>query len=256
MDLGLKGKKALVTGGTRGIGRAIADTLAAEGADVAICARNAKQIDDAVASLKSKGVNAFGGVVDIADGAALKTWIREAAGALGGIDILIVNASALSNGNSEEAWKAAFEVDLLGVVRAFEAAQPFLEQAAKKSGDASLTVISSAGAAETKYANSYGAMKATQIHLVKGLAYENAAKHVRVNAVSPGTVYFEGGIWHQIKTHNREMYEAFLATNPTGRMASPQEVANTTVFVASPAASFTTGSNLLVDGGMTVRVNF
>ena len=256
MDLKLKGKKALVTGGTRGIGRAIADTLADEGVDVAICARNEKEIEEAVAALKKKGVNALGAAVDIADGGRLQAWIEEAGKALGGIDILIVNASALSNGNTQEAWRAAFEIDILGFVHAFDAARPFLEDAARRTGDASAIIISSAGAAETKYANSYGAAKAAQIHLVKGLAYENAARRVRVNAVSPGTVYFEGGIWHRIKTHNPAMYEEFLRTNPTGRMASVQEIANTVVFVASPAASFTTGANMLVDGAMTVRVNF
>jgi 3-oxoacyl-[acyl-carrier protein] reductase len=255
MDLGLKGKKAVITGATRGIGRAIAEALAFEGVDVGICARTEKGIHETVASLRTKGVRAVGERVDIADAEALKSWIANAGEALGGIDILVTSASAMSNGNSEEAWKAAFEIDVLGVVRAIEAAMPFLERAATRSGDASMVIVSSAGAGETKYANSYGAMKAAQIHLAKGLAYEKAAQHIRVNAVSPGPVYFAGGIWSQIEKQNPSMYQTYLAANPTGRMATPEEVANAVVFLVSKASSFTTGTNLLVDGAFSTRVS-
>lgn len=256
MDLGLKGKKAIVTGATRGIGRAIAETLAAEGADVAICARNKDQVEEAVAALKKKGVNARGGVVDIADGPALKAWIADMGEKLGGIDILVTSASALAIGNSEEAWKAGFEIDVMGAQRAIEAAMPFLEKAGAASGDASVTIISSVSAAETTNANSYGAVKAAQIHFAKGLAREKAGKHVRVNTVSPGTVYFKGGVWEMVEKNMPAMFKDTMARNPTGRMATPQDVANATVFLASPASSFTTGINMLVDGTITTRVNF
>ncbi len=237
MDLGLKGRKAIVTGGTRGIGRAIAETLAAEGVDVAICARNQDQVDEAVAALSKLGVKATGGVADIADGAGLKKWIADTAKAMGGLDILVANASALANGNDEKSWRACFEIDVLGAVNAFEAALPFLTEAAKKSGDASATFISSISAAENDNANAYGAQKAAQIHLAKGLAREHAPAHVRINTVSPGTVYFKGGVWNMIEDHMPDMFKQAMSRNPTGRMATPQDIANATVFLASPASS-------------------
>ena len=256
MDLGLKGRKAIVTGGTRGIGCAIAETLAAEGVDVAICARNQDQVDEAVAALSKLGVKATGGVADIADGAGLKKWIADTAKAMGGLDILVANASALANGNDEKSWRACFEIDVLGAVNAFEAALPFLTEAAKKSGDASATFISSISAAENDNANAYGAQKAAQIHLAKGLAREHAPAHVRINTVSPGTVYFKGGVWNMIEDHMPDMFKQAMSRNPTGRMATPQDIANATVFLASPASSFTTGTNLVVDGAISRRVNF
>lgn len=256
MDLGLKGKKAIVTGGTRGIGRAIAETLAGEGVDIAICARNQDQVDEAVAALSSKGVKATGGVADIADGEGLKKWIADMGKTMGGIDILVANASALANGNDEKSWRACFEIDVLGAVNAFEAALPFLTEAAKKSGDASATFISSISAAENDNANAYGAQKAAQIHLAKGLARQHAGDHVRVNTVSPGTVYFKGGVWSMVEDHMPDMFKQAMSRNPTGRMATPQDIANAAVFLASPASSFTTGSNLVVDGAISRRVNF
>lgn len=256
MDLGLKGKKAIVTGGTRGIGRAIAETLASEGVDIAICARNQDQVDEAVAALCSKGIKATGGVADIADGEGLKKWIADMGEAMGGIDILVANASALANGNDEKSWRACFEIDVLGAVNAFEAALPFLTEAAKKSGDASATFISSISAAENDNANAYGAQKAAQIHLAKGLARQYAGDHVRVNTVSPGTVYFKGGVWNMIEDHMPDMFKQAMSRNPTGRMATPQDIANAAVFLASPASSFTTGSNIVVDGAISRRVNF
>ena len=253
MDLGLKGKKAIVTGGTRGIGRAIAETLAAEGADIAICARNQDQVDEAVAALSAKGVKALGGVADISDGEGLKKWI---AGAAAGLGVLVANASALQNGNTEKAWRACFEIDVLGAANAFEAALPFLTEAAKTSGDAAATFISSISAAESDSADAYGALKAAQIHLAKGLARQHAGDHVRVNTVSPGTVYFKGGVWNMIEEHMPDLYKATMKRNPTGRMATPQDIANAAVFVSSPASSFTTGINMVVDGAISRRVNF
>ena len=193
MDLQLKGKTAVVTGATRGIGRAIAECFADEGANVAICARNADQVAETVKALEAKGVKAFGQVVDIADGPALQAFVAKAGETLGGIDVLVSNASALVQGNGEDAWKAMFDIDVMGAVRTFEAARPFLEKAASEKGDAAFLITSSISAAETDNPNSYGAMKAAQIHYAKGVARENAPKKVRCNVVSPGTVFFEGG---------------------------------------------------------------
>lgn len=256
MDLNLRGKKCVILGGTRGIGRAIADTLADEGADVAICARNADQITKAVAELKSKGINATGGPVDVTDGAALQAWIKSAGEDLGGIDILVSNAGAMAQGNDEASWKQNFELDLLGAVNAFEAAEPFLGQAADANGDAAVIVITSISAAVADNAGSYGPIKAAMIHMAKGLARQHAKRGIRVNTVSPGMVYFEGGIWHQVEQNMPDFFKKAVSRNPTGRCATAQEIADAAVFLASPRSSYTTGSNLIVDGAVSNRVNF
>ena len=198
MDLHLKGKNAVILGGTRGIGRAIADTLAGEGANVAICARNADQVKDAVAALKDKGVKATGASVDIMDGPALKAWVAKAGDELGGIDILVSNAGAMAQGGDPASWEQNFKLDVLGMVNAFDAAKPYLTKAAEKNGDAAFTIISSVSAAETDNGSSYGPIKAALIHMAKGLARQYAKKKIRVNVVSPGTVYFKGGVWNMI----------------------------------------------------------
>ena len=256
MDLQLKGKTAVVTGGSRGIGRAIAELFADEGANVAICARNAEQVAEAVKVLEGRGVKAFGHAVDIADSDALKGFIEASAKALGGIDVLVSNASALVQGNAEDAWKAMFEIDMLGAIRSFDAAKPHLEAAAAKTGDAAFIITSSISAAETDNPNSYGAMKAALIHFAKGIARENAPKKVRCNVVSPGTVFFEGGVWGNVKQNMPGFFETMIKRNPTGRMATPEEIAAATAFLASPRSGFTTGINMVVDGGISRRANF
>ena len=256
MDLQLKGKTAVVTGATRGIGRAIAEEFAGEGANVAICARNAEQVAEAVKALEARGVKAFGQAVDIADGPALKAFVTAAGEALGGIDILVSNASALVQGNAEDAWKAMFDIDMMGAVRTFEAARPFLEKAAEAKGDAAFLITSSISAAETDDPNCYGAMKAAQIHFAKGVARQGAPKKVRCNVVSPGTVFFEGGVWGNVKAGMPAFFEQMIKRNPTGRMATPEEIAAATVFLASPRSAFTTGINMVVDGAISRRANF
>lgn len=256
MDLNLKGKNAIVLGGTRGIGRAIADTLAGEGANVAICARNSEQVAAAVAELEAAGVTATGASVDVTDGAALKAWIAEAGAQLGSIDILISNAGAMAQGNDVASWEQNFQLDVLAAVNAFDAAQPFLAKAGQAHGDAAFVIISSISAAQADRADSYGPIKAALIHMAKGLARQYAKQRIRVNVVSPGMVFFEGGVWHMVKTNAPDFFEQANARNPTGRCATPQEIANAAVFLASPASSYTTGSNLIVDGAVSSRVNF
>ncbi|MBS0331263.1 MAG: SDR family NAD(P)-dependent oxidoreductase, partial [Proteobacteria bacterium] len=199
MDLQLKGKTAVVTGGTRGIGRAIAEGFADEGAHVAICARKADQVEETVKALEAKGVRAFGQVVDIADGPALQGFVRSAAESLGGLDVLVSNASALVQGNTEADWQAMFDVDMLGAVRTWEAAKPLLEAAAGRSGDAAFLIVSSVSSVNADRPSSYGAMKAALIHFAKGVARENAARKIRCNVISPGTVYFDDGVWGNVK---------------------------------------------------------
>ena len=248
MDLGLKGLKALVTGGTKGIGRAIAETLAAEGCDVAICARNAEDVAATVAALAATGVKATGAAVDVSDGPALKAWVAEAAAALGGLDIIVANVSALAISNDEEGWAKGFSTDMMGTVRLVDAAMPSL--LASKAG--AIVTISSVSGREIDFAaGPYGVFKAAIVHYTQGLANQLAAQGVRANTVSPGNTYFEGGVWNQIKDGNPALYKMALDLNPTGRMGTPQEMANAAVFLASPAASFITGANLVVDGALT-----
>ncbi|MDB5432133.1 MAG: 3-ketoacyl-ACP reductase [Caulobacter sp.] len=256
MDLQLKGKNAVILGGTRGIGRAIADTLAAEGANVAVCARNAEQVAETVAALKAAGVKASGASVDIMDGEALKRWIGEAAEELGGIDILVSNAGAMAQGGSAESWEQNFKLDVLGLVNAFDAAKPHLLKAAEDKGDAAVVIIASVSAAEADNASSYGPIKAALIHAAKGMARQYAARHLRTNVVSPGTVYFEGGVWNMVEKNMPDMFKGAMERNPMGRMATPQEIASAAVFLASPLSAFTSGINMLVDGSISRRVNF
>lgn len=253
MDLGLKGLRAVVTGGTKGIGRAIAQTLATEGVDVAICARNAAEVEATIAALKAKGVRASGRALDVADAAGLQAWVDDTAKAFGGLDIVVANVSALSIGQDEESWKKEFDVDLMGTVRLVNAAMPYLE----KSKAASIVTVSSVSGREVDFAaGPYGTMKAAIIHYTQGLAYQLACKGIRANTLSPGNTYFEGGVWHKIKDGNPKLYAEALALNPTGRMGTPQEMANAAVFLASPAASFVTGTNLVVDGALTRGVQY
>jgi 3-oxoacyl-[acyl-carrier protein] reductase len=253
MDLGLKGLNAVVTGGTKGIGRAIAETLAAEGANVSICARNAGEVEQTIAALKAKGVKAHGAAVDVADAAALKAWVESAAATFGGLDVAVANVSALAIGQDEGSWQKEFEVDMMGTVRLVNAAMPWLE----KSKAPSIVAISSVSGREVDFAaGPYGTFKAALIHYVQGLAFQLACKGIRANTVSPGNTYFPGGVWEQIKNGNPELYRQALALNPTGRMGTPQEMANGVVFLSSPAASFITGTNLVIDGALTRGVQF
>jgi 3-oxoacyl-[acyl-carrier protein] reductase len=253
MDLQLKGLNALVTGGTKGIGRAIAETLVAEGANVAFCARDAAQVAATAAEFERSGVKVFGRALDIADAKALATWVQEAGAALGGIDIVVANVSALAIANDEEGWGKGFQVDMMGTVRLVNAAMPMLE----KSKHPSIVTISSVSGREIDFASGpYGAFKAAIIHYTQGLAYHLAGKGIRANSVSPGNTYFAGGVWNQIEVGNPELFKTALALNPTGRMGTPQEMANAAVFLASPASSFTTGTNLVVDGALTKGVQY
>jgi 3-oxoacyl-[acyl-carrier protein] reductase len=248
MDLGLKGLRAVVTGGTKGIGRAAADIFAQEGASVAICARNAAEVKTAVKDLTSKGVQAYGADVDVADKAALQKFIADSAQALGGIDILVANVSALAVQDDAESWSKTFDVDLMHTVHAVNAALPFLE----KSKHPSIVIISSVSGREVDFTGpAYGAMKAALIHYAQRLAYQHAPKMIRVNVVSPGNTYFEGGVWQNVENNLPDLFKHALSLNPTGRMAKPDEIGRGIVFLASPASSFTTGTHLVIDGALT-----
>ena len=248
MDLGLKGLKALVTGGTKGIGRRCAEILADEGADVAVCARDAGGVEATVAALRGKGVTAHGGALDVSDKAALEGWVSASAEALGGIDIVVGNVSALAVGDDEESWAKEFATDLMHSVRLVNAAMPWLE----KSKAPSITLISSVSGREVDFTGpGYAVMKTALVRYAQDLAFKLAPKMIRANTVSPGNTYFDGGIWQWIEENNPTLFAEAMRLNPTGRMAKPEEIARGVVFLASPASSFTTGTNLVIDGALT-----
>lgn len=250
MDLGLTGKRFAVTGGTRGIGRAVVEGLIAEGAKVAFCARTSEEVAQAQQEL---GGEALGSAVDVGATATLAAWVDATADAFGGLDGVVANVSALAIPESAENWRTTFEVDMMGTVGLVDAALPHLEA----SGAGSIVTISSVSGREVDFAaGPYGTMKAAIIHYTQGLAHQLAGRGVRANSVSPGNTYFPGGVWPSIEQNNPELFAAALALNPTGRMATPQEVANAVVFLSSAAASFITGTNLLVDGALTRGVQF
>jgi NAD(P)-dependent dehydrogenase (short-subunit alcohol dehydrogenase family) len=252
MDLGLKGKKAIVTGGSRGIGRTIAETLADEGVDLAICARGAEGLEAAAKDLEGRGVRVFTRALDVANGEALEAFIDDAAGQLRGLDILVCNPSAMM-GSGDAAWQANFDIDLMSTVRSVEAAAPHLAQ---EEGGSIVFIATTAAVESAMGATSYGALKAAVIAHAGNLAQTMAPERVRVNVVSPGPVYFEGGTWAMIEKAAPKIYEATLRACPQGRMGTPQEVANAVVFLASPAASLITGAHLVTDGGFTKRIDF
>jgi 3-oxoacyl-[acyl-carrier protein] reductase len=251
MDLGLRGKKAIVTGATKGIGRAVVELLAAEGAAVGICARTQDEVDSTLAAIRARGVQASGAAVNVRDADAYRAWLTTTATELGGCDIFVANVSAGGGMDSEKNWVRNFEVDVLHTVRGCENLMPRLEA----SGTGSVVVIGSTNAVETFAAPmAYNAMKAALITYSKQLSQFVGKKNVRVNTVSPGPIFFEGGAWEMIKGTQPKFYDWALKQIPCGRMGTPEEIARVIVFVASPAASLITGANVIADNGFTKRV--
>lgn len=251
MDLGLTGLNVLITGGSKGIGRHCAEIFAQEGANVAICARDSGGVTQTIEALKTHGGTAIGRGVDVADKHALDAWVRDSASALGGIDVVVANVSALAVADDEAAWEAGFGVDMMHSVRLVNAAMPYLE----KSKAAAITLISSVSGREIDFTGpAYGAFKAALVHYAQGQAVKLAPKGIRANTVSPGNTYFAGGIWENIEQNNPDLFAEALGMNPMGRMATPAEIAQGVVFLSSPASSFTTGTNLVIDGALTKGV--
>lgn len=252
MNLGLKDAHVLITGATRGIGRAIAFTAAEEGANISFCARDAAAVTVMAAELYSMNIKAFGRALDVADEDALTAFINDAAKHFGRLDGVVANASALVRGSSRAAFEQAFNVDLMHTRCAAETARPHLE----KSKQGAFVAISSISGSEAYGYDSvaYGTMKAALFFYVKNLARELAPQGVRANLVSPGTTFFEGGFWDKVKQESPGRFADNIAFNPMGRMATPEEIANVAVFLLSPRASFVSGEAVTVDGAATLRI--
>jgi 3-oxoacyl-[acyl-carrier protein] reductase len=246
MTFDFTGKRVVVCGGSRGIGRSIALGFAETGAAVSICARGAEALAATRGELKRFGGTAHVESCDLADGAAISRYIAAAASALGGIDVLVNNASGFGASDDEAGWAASVAVDMMAIVRASQAAQPLLE----KSKSASIVNISSISAYRPSVRTPpYGAIKAAVIHYTTSQAAALATKGIRVNCVAPGSVEFPGGTWEKRRTENPALYNRVFASIPFGRLGHPEEIANVVLFLASPLASWVTGQTIIADGG-------
>ncbi|KAH7370865.1 hypothetical protein BKA65DRAFT_387288 [Rhexocercosporidium sp. MPI-PUGE-AT-0058] len=257
MQLNLKGKVVLVTGGTKGIGRAIVECFLAEGAFVHFCSRTKSDVETAAKALaplafKSSGT-VSGATLDITQPSQVKDWVLEVSAAEGQIDAVVSNVSSLSIPNTTEAWNAAFSTDMLGTVSLIEACLPHLENT-----KGSIITISSVSGRDVDFTapSPYGAFKAALIHYTAQLAHTLAPKGIRANTVSPGNIYVEDGVWGGIEKNNPELFSSQLAKNPMGRMGKASEVADVVVFLASERASFVSGTNVVVDGSLCTGVQF
>ncbi len=251
MDLGLNGKRALVTGSTKGIGRAVVETLLAEGASVALCARTAEDVDAALADLGSAGT-VVGGAVDVADTESLVGWINSSAEQLGGIDIYVHNTSG-KPARKLDGWVNNFNIDLMALVAGVGAATEALAD-----GGGSVISIGTTATAEhfATGSGSYSAFKAAVTNWTLGQAQVLGAQGVRCNVVSPGPIMVEGGDWAMIRDNMEDFYRATEKNHPMGALGLPQDVANTVAFLAGDAARHVNGVNVTVDGGFLKRVNY
>lgn len=251
MDLGLAGKRVVVTGASRGIGKAIAETFANEGASLALCARGADGLAAVADGLRAAGTTVYTEAFDVSDHDTLAAFVDRAAAELGGLDVVVSNVSA-GNVKTPDRWEVSLNGDLVPFARMVEAATPHLEQT-----KGSVIAIGTTNAWETTMPagpNSYSAIKAAVLHHAAALAHTLAAKGIRVNTVSPGPIYFEGGDWDKIKTSRPELFDTVKGMIALQRYGTAEDVANAVVFLASPAAGFCTGCNLVVDGGLVSRV--
>lgn len=245
MSFDFRGKRAVVCGGSRGIGRSIALGLAQAGAAVSICARGAETLEVTRTEIAKFGHAVHAGICDLGDGEAIRRYIADAAQALGGIDILVNNASGVGMTDDEAGWAASVAVDMMAIVRATQAALPFLKQA-----KGTVVNTSSISALRTSARTPpYGAIKAAVIQYTSTQAAMYAKDDIRVNGVAPGSIEFPGGSWEKRKSDNPNLYNAILRSIPFGRLGHPEEVANVVLFLASPLASWITGQTIVVDGG-------
>jgi 3-oxoacyl-[acyl-carrier protein] reductase len=249
MHIDLTGRRAVVTGGSKGIGRSIALALAQAGAAVSICARGRAALDATLAEIKALGVAGHAAECDLADKAAIAPYVDAAAAALGGLDILVNNASGLGMADDETGWEKSLGIDVMATVRATQAALPHLERA---SGGAILNISSIAGYGARPRSPAYAAAKAAVNSYTQSQALGLAPRKIRVNAIAPGSIFFPDGLWDQRRVSAPEVYNAALKSVPWGRMGRPEEIASVAVFLVSDAAGWVTGQTLIVDGGQAL----
>lgn len=253
MDLGLKGRKAILAGANASIGLAVARVLAGEGCDIALCGRTQAKVDNAVAELAALGVKAIGQSVDVTDAEAFPAWVAEAAQTLGGCDIFISFVSTNPGADTVDGWTTVFNGDILPLVRGIQAALPSLEQ----SDAGSIITISSTGALEEFMGpQPYNALKAAVINYSAALAHKHAPQGLRVNCISPGPIFTPDGPWAYIKENMADFHDGILKQIPMGRMGSGDEIGKAIAFIASPACRYMTGANILIDGGFTKGVQY
>jgi 3-oxoacyl-[acyl-carrier protein] reductase len=245
MPFDFKGKKVIVCGGSRGIGRSIALGFAEAGADVSICARKVETLEKTRAEIARFGHIAHVGSCDLSQEAPIAKYIPEAVKALGGLDVLVNNATGYGMGDDEKSWEASINVDVLAAVRASRVALPTLE----KSKGNIINIASGSGLRPSVRTPAYGAAKAAVIHYTRTQAAMLAKTGVRVNCVAPGSIEFPGGVWADRKANEPALYAATLANCPMGRMGAPEEVAHVVMFLASPLASWVTAQIVAVNGG-------
>ncbi len=245
MQISFKGRKVVVAGGSRGIGRSTALQFAAAGADVSICALGEASMAGTAAELRAHGGRVHTMACDLADGSSVVGYVKAAAEALGGIDVLVNNASGFGRSDDESGWGASINVDLMATVRASQTAIPFLAQR----GGSIVHISSISGLAPSVRTPPYGAVKAALIQYTLTQAAALAGKRIRVNCVAPGSIEFPGGVWDQAKQHNPTLYQGILRSIPFDRLGGPDEVANVVLFLASDLASWMTGQAIAVDGG-------
>ncbi|MFZ4121645.1 MAG: SDR family NAD(P)-dependent oxidoreductase [Caulobacterales bacterium] len=254
MDLGLKGKRALVTGATRGIGRAIAEALLQEGAQVAISARSGKGIAGALEELKGFG-EVRGDKVDSADHGAVQSWVEAVASAWGGLDVVVSNVSA--GGGVPiglEGWQQAVNTDIVGAAALLETALPHLRLS--QGAIVQIATITAIEHHDFPGSPAYGAVKAALVRYMGELAIREGVHGVRANTVSPGPIWVDQGVWEWVKDNMRPYYDRDLEAHPQKRLGTAQEVARVVAFLASPAASWVSGQNVCVDGAFTRGIKF